>query len=108
MGFLLNAGKKTVGALEAIRQAIVPITDPLLDRLAGPRVTPESATAAGMRGVGMDAQAGMSTEQPYRAPALVRVALLLVAVLPVGAALAPAAAVATGGAHVVPSRHVQV
>ncbi len=108
MGFLLNAGKKTVGALEAIRKAIVPITDPLLDHLAGPRVTPESATAAGMRGFEMDAQAVMSTEQTYRAQTLVRVALLLVIVLLVWAALAQVDEVTKGEAKVIPSRQLQV
>jgi adhesin transport system membrane fusion protein len=108
MSTLLNAGKKLVGVLEGIRKILAPLTNPLLDRLAGPRVTPETAAAAGMRGFEMDAQAVMSTEQTYRAQTLVRVALLLVVLLLIWASLAKVDEVTKGEAKVISSKQLQV
>ena len=81
MNALLNAGQKLVKILEAIRLRLAPLTDRVLDKVAGPRVTPETASSAGMRGFELDAQAVMSTAQTYRAQTLVRSALLVVVLL---------------------------
>lgn len=108
MAALLNTGKKVVGVLDGIRRLIAPVTNPLLDRLAGPRVTPETAAQAGMRGFELDADAVMSTEKTYRAQTLVRTALLLVVVLLTWAALAKVDEVTKGEAKVIPSRQLQV
>jgi len=108
MNALLNAGQKLVKLLEAIRRRLAPLTDRVLDKVAGPRVTPETASSAGMRGFELDAQAVMSTEQTYRAQTLVRSALLLVGVLLVWASLAKIDEVTKGEAKVIPSRQLQV
>ncbi len=108
MNALLNAGQKLVKTLEAIRRRLAPLTDRVLDKVAGPRVTPETAAGAGMRTFELDAQAVMSTEQTYRAQTLVRSALLLVGVLLVWASLAKIDEVTKGEAKVIPSRQLQV
>lgn len=108
MNALLNAGQKLVKVLEAIRLRLAPVTDRVLDKVAGPRVTPETAAGAGMRGFELDAQAVMSTAQTYRAQTLVRSALLLVGVLLVWASLAKIDEVTKGEAKVIPSRQLQV
>ncbi len=108
MNALLNAGQKLVKALEAIRLRLAPLTDRVLDTVAGPRVTPETAAGAGMRSFELDAQAVMSTEQTYRAQTLVRSALLLVGVLLVWASLAKIDEVTKGEAKVIPSKQLQV
>lgn len=108
MNALLNAGQKLVKVLEAIRLRLAPVTDRVLDKVAGPRLTPETAAGAGMRGFELDAQAVMSTAQTYRAQTLVRSALLLVGVLLVWASLAKIDEVTKGEAKVIPSRQLQV
>lgn len=108
MNALLNAGQKLVKVLEAIRLRLAPVTDRVLDKVAGPRVTPETAAGAGMRGFELDAQAVMSTAQTYRAQTLLRSALLLVGVLLVWASLAKIDEVTKGEAKVIPSRQLQV
>lgn len=108
MNALLNAGQKLVKVLEVIRVRLAPLTDRVLDKVAGPRVTPETASSAGMRGFELDAQAVMSTAQTYRAQTLVRSALLLVGVLLVWASLAKIDEVTKGEAKVIPSRQLQV
>lgn len=108
MNALLNAGQKLVKILESIRLLLAPLTDRVLDKVAGPRVTPETAASAGMRSFELDAQAVMSTEQTYRAQTLVRSALLLVGVLLVWASLAKIDEVTKGEAKVIPSRQLQV
>lgn len=108
MNALLRTGQKFIGVLEAIRRKIAPVSDRLLDKLAGPRVTPEMAVASGMRSFELDAQAVMSTEHTYRAQTLVRSALLLVAVLLTWAALAKIDEATKGEAKVIPSRQLQV
>jgi adhesin transport system membrane fusion protein len=108
MSTLLNAGQKVVNVLDGIRRVLAPITDPLLDKLTGARVTPESAAAAGMRTFEMDADAVMSTEHTHRAQTLVRTALLVVVVLLVWSSLAEIDEVTKGDAKVIPSRQLQV
>lgn len=108
MNALLNAGQKLVKVLEAIRLRLAPLTDRVLDKVAGPRVTPETAAGAGMRSFELEAQAVMSTEQTYRAQTLVRSALLLVGVLLVWASLAKIDEVTKGEAKVIPSKQLQV
>lgn len=108
MSTLLNTGQKVVNVLEAVRKRIAPLTDRVLDKLAGPRVTPDTAADAGMRSFELDAHAVMSTEHTYRAQTLVRSALLLVAVLLTWAGLAKIDEVTKGEAKVIPSRQLQV
>lgn len=108
MTMLMNAGKKVIQALERVRVKIAPVTDKILDAVAGPRVNPMSARNAGMRNFEFDADAVMSTTQTYRAQTLVRTALLVVVVLITWAALAPVDEVTKGEAKVIPSKQLQV
>lgn len=108
MNALLNAGQKLVNGLEALRRRIAPVTDRVLDAVAGPRATPQAAATAGMHSFELDADAVMSTEKTYRAQTLVRTALLLVAGLLVWASLAKIDEVTKGEAKVIPSKQLQV
>jgi len=105
---LLNAGQRIVNVLESIRRAISPLTDAILDRVAGPRVTPQTAADAGMRSFELEADAVMSTEGTQRAQKLVRSALLVVVLLIVWASLAKVDEVTKGEAKVIPSKQLQV
>jgi len=108
MSALLNAGQKVVNVLESIRRVLAPLTDRLLDTLAGPRVTAESSASAGMRTFELDAQAVMSTEHTHRAQTLVRTAVVVVVILLIWASLAKIDEVTKGEAKVIPSRQLQV
>ncbi len=108
MNPLLNAGQRFVNVLEAIRRSISPFTDAVLDRVTGPRVTPQAAAAAGMRSFEQDADAVMSTVGTQRAQKLVRSALLVVVLLIVWASLAKVDEVTKGEAKVIPSKQLQV
>ncbi|HET8695005.1 MAG TPA: biotin/lipoyl-binding protein, partial [Aquabacterium sp.] len=104
----MNSGKKVLNLLESIRVRIAPWTDRLLDAIAGPRVTPDSTRAAGMRSFEMEADAVMSTPQTHRAQTLVRSAVVVITLLLIWAALAPIDEVTKGEAKVIPSKHLQV
>lgn len=108
MNPLLNAGQRFINVLEAIRRGIAPLTDAVLDRVTGPRVTPQAAAAAGMRSFEQDADAVMSTVGTQRAQKLVRSALLVVVLLIVWASLAKVDEVTKGEAKVIPSKQLQV
>jgi len=108
MNPLLNAGQRFVNVLEAIRRGIAPLTDAVLDRVTGPRVTPQAAAAAGMRSFEQDADAVMSTVGTQRAQKLVRSALLVVVLLIIWASLAKVDEVTKGEAKVIPSKQLQV
>ena len=108
MNALLNAGQRFVNVLEGIRRRIAPLTDAVLDRVTGPRVTPQTAAAAGMRSFELDADAVMSTVGTQRAQKLVRSALLVVVLLIVWASLAKVDEVTKGQAKVIPSKQLQV
>jgi adhesin transport system membrane fusion protein len=108
MNTLLNIGQKLVNALEAVRKALAPASDRLLDRLTGARVNAQTAQAAGMRSFELDAQAVMSTEHTHRAQTLVRTALLVVLILLAWASLAKIDEVTKGEAKVIPSKQLQV
>lgn len=108
MNTLLNIGQKWVNALEAVRKALAPLSDRLLDRLTGARVNAQTAQAAGMRSFELDAQAVMSTEHTHRAQTLVRTALLVVLILLAWASLAKIDEVTKGEAKVIPSKQLQV
>ena len=108
MNALLNAGQRFVNVLEGIRRRIAPLTDAVLDRVTGPRVTPQTAAAAGMRSFELDADAVMSTVGTQRAQKLVRSALLVVVLLIVWASLAKVDEVTKGEAKVIPSKQLQV
>ncbi len=108
MNRLLNAGQRFVNVLEAIRRGIAPLTDAVLDRVTGPRVTPQAAAAAGMRSFEQDADAVMSTVGTQRAQKLVRSALLVVVLLIIWASLAKVDEVTKGEAKVIPSKQLQV
>jgi adhesin transport system membrane fusion protein len=108
MSKLLKAGKHTVGALERMRRVLAPLTDGLLDKLAGPRITEQTAAHAGMRHFELDAQAVMSTEHTHRAQTLVRSAALIVILLIGWASVAKIDEVTKGEAKVIPSKQLQV
>lgn len=108
MNPLLNAGQRFVNVLEAIRRGISPVTDAVLDRITGPRVTPQAAAAAGMRSFEQDADAVMSTVGTQRAQKLVRSALLVVVLLIIWASFAKVDEVTKGEAKVIPSKQLQV
>ena len=108
MNTLLKMGQKLVDALERMRRGLAPLTDRLLDRLGGARVTPEAASQAGMHGFELEADAVMSRSATFRAQTLVRSALLVTVLLIVWAALAEVDEVTKGEAKVIPSRQLQV
>lgn len=108
MKTLMKMGQVMIAVLESIRRFTAPATDWLLDRIAGPRATAESAQAAGMRNFELDADAVMSTHGTYRAQTLVRSAVFVVLGLIVWAALAEIDEVTKGEAKVIPSRQLQV
>jgi len=108
MKLLMKIGSFFIGILEAIRKVLAPVTDKLIDKLTGPRVTPGVANAAGMHSFEVQADAVMSTHQTYRAQTLVRCALLLVVALITWAALAKVDEVTKGEGKVVPSKQLQV
>ncbi len=108
MNTLLNIGQKLINVLEGVRKALAPVSDWLLDRLAGPRLTAESAHATGMRSFELEAHAVMSTEHTHRAQTLVRTALLVVVVLVGWASLAKIDEVTKGEAKVISSKQLQI
>ena len=108
MKLLMKIGSFFIAILEAIRKVLAPVTDKLIDKLTGPRVTPGVANAAGMHSFEVQADAVMSTHQTYRAQTLVRCALLLVVALITWAALAKVDEVTKGEGKVVPSKQLQV
>src|SRR4051812_49333907 len=108
MSALLNAGQKLVNGLESVRRVLAPLTDRLLDRLTGERITPQSAAQSGMRTFELDAQAVMSTEHTHRAQTLVRSAVLIVVLLITWASLAKIDETTKGEAKVIPSRQLQL
>ncbi|WP_290659915.1 HlyD family type I secretion periplasmic adaptor subunit [Aquabacterium sp.] len=108
MKTLMKLGQVMIAVLESIRRFTAPATDWVLDHIAGPRVTAESAQAAGMRSFELDAEAVMSTHGTYRAQTLVRSAVFVVLGLIVWAAVAEIDEVTKGEAKVIPSRQLQV
>jgi len=108
MSTLSTLGLGLIKGLEALRTRIAPLTDRLLDRLTGARVTPEAAQASGMRSFELEADAVMSREHTYRAQTVLRGALLVVVILITWAALAKVDEVTKGDAKVIPSRQLQV
>jgi len=108
MNALTAAGHKVLALLEAIRKALAPVTDRLLDAIAGPRVSPDAARAAGMHGFEVEADAVMSTEKTFRAQTLVRCAVIVVGGLIIWASVAEIDEVTKGEAKVVPSKQLQV
>ena len=108
MKALTQAGLTLISILERVRRMLAPLTDPLLDRIGGGRVTESQAQAAGMASFEVEADAVMSRVQTQEAQALVRWALLIVAALLVWASLAQVDEVTKGDAKVVPSRQLQV
>jgi adhesin transport system membrane fusion protein len=108
MNTLMKLGQVVLAVLESIRRFTAPVTDWLLDRVAGPRITPETAQAAGMRSFELDTDAVMSTYHTHRAQTLVRTALFVVLGLIVWAGVAQIDEVTKGEAKVVPSRQLQV
>ncbi|MGE5452383.1 MAG: HlyD family type I secretion periplasmic adaptor subunit [Acidobacteriota bacterium] len=108
MTMWMNAGKKVIQVLERIRIKLAPLTDRVLDAIAGPRIDPAAARQAGMRHFELDADAVMSTAQTHRAQTLVRTAMIVVGVLIAWAAVAPVDEVTKGEAKVIPSRQLQI
>ncbi|MEK8087460.1 HlyD family type I secretion periplasmic adaptor subunit [Aquabacterium sp. A3] len=105
---LHKIGQGTLDVLESLRRGLAPVSDRLLDKLAGPRVDPQAAAQAGMRGFEQDAEAIMSTASTHRAQTLVRSAVVVTVVLLVWSSLAQIDEVTKGEAKVIPSRQLQV
>jgi adhesin transport system membrane fusion protein len=101
-------GQGTLDVLEALRRGLAPISNRVLDALAGPRVDPSTAAQAGMRSFEQEAEAIMSTARTHRAQTLVRSAVVVTAVLIVWASVAQVDEVTKGEAKVIPSRQLQV
>mgnify|MGYP003353444668 CR=1 FL=1 len=93
---------------ECVRQRISPVTDAILDRLTGPRITEEQAKSAGMPAFEQEADAIMSTASTHHAQTIVRSAVLVVIALIGWAAVAKVDEVTKGEAKVVPSKQLQV
>ena len=108
MASMHKIGQGTLDVLEAIRRGLAPVSDRVLDRLAGPRVDPSTATQAGMRSFEQEADAIMSTASTHRAQTLVRSAVVVTVVLIVWASLAKVDEVTKGEAKVIPSRQLQI
>lgn len=105
---LHKIGQGTLDMLESLRRGLAPVSDRLLDKLAGPRIDPQAAAQAGMRGFEQDAEAIMSTASTHRAQTLVRSAVVVTVVLLVWSSLAQIDEVTKGEAKVIPSRQLQV
>ncbi len=108
MSTLQRMGRGTLDVLERIRRGLSPVSDRLLDRVAGPRVDPATAGQAGMRSFELEAEAIMSTATTHRAQTLVRSAVVVTVVLIVWASVARIDEVTKGEAKVIPSRQLQV
>lgn len=99
---LQRAGGGLVAVLEPIRRGLRPVTD----RLLGP--VSREIDASGFRSFEQDADEVMSRQHTRRAQAIVRAALLIVALLLLWAALAHVDEVTKGDGRVIPSRQLQV
>ena len=108
MSVITRSGLAMLGVLEAIRRRTAFIVDPILDRIGGPRVTPQTAAQIGMTSFEQQAEAVMSTAGTRRAQTLVRSALVVVLVLIGWASVAKIDEVTKGDAKVIPSRQLQV
>lgn len=108
MSRMHKIGQGTLDVLEALRRGLAPISNRVLDALAGPRVDPSTAAQAGMRSFEQEAEAIMSTARTHRAQTLVRSAVVVTAVLIVWASVAQVDEVTKGEAKVIPSRQLQV
>jgi adhesin transport system membrane fusion protein len=108
MKLLPTLGHRFLSLLERIRLLLAPVTDKLLDKLTGARVTTAGAEAAGMRRFELDADAVMSTAQTYRAQTLVRSAVVVIVLLLIWASLAQIDEVTKGEAKVISSKQLQV
>ncbi|MFN3915131.1 MAG: HlyD family type I secretion periplasmic adaptor subunit [Aquabacterium sp.] len=108
MSRMHKIGQGTLDVLEALRRVLAPISNRVLDTLAGPRVDPSTAAQAGMRTFEQEAEAIMSTARTHRAQTLVRSAVIVTVVLIVWASVAKVDEVTKGEAKVIPSRQLQV
>ena len=101
----MNAiGNTLHNGLERIRIALEPITR----RWLGSPLDDQTATAAGMRPFEVEADALISRQRTYRAQAIVRASIVVLAMLLLWAALAKVDEVTRGEARVIPSRQLQV
>ena len=108
MASMQKFGQGTLDVLERIRRGLAPVSDRVLDRLAGPRVDEATAVQAGMRSFEQEAEAIMSTPDTHRAQTLVRSAVVVTVVLLVWASVAKVDEVTKGEAKVIPSRQLQI
>jgi len=108
MSRIHKIGQGTLDVLEALCRGLAPISNRVLDTLAGPRVDPSTAAQAGMRSFEQEAEAIMSTARTHRAQTLVRSAVVVTVVLIVWASVAQVDEVTKGEAKVIPSRQLQV
>ena len=101
---LKSLGNAIHSTLEHVRQALEPITR----RWLGSPLDDAQAAAAGLAPFEREADALISRQRTHHAQAIVRAAVLVLAVLLVWAALARVDEVTRGDARVIPSRQLQV
>ena len=104
MSSLTFVGSHLVALLETLRKLLEPLLRPWL----GNPLNDQAAAAAGMRPFEVEADELISRQRTHRAQAIVRAALVVVALLVLWAALAQVDEVTRGEGRVVPSRQLQV
>ncbi|NRT55990.1 HlyD family type I secretion periplasmic adaptor subunit [Sphaerotilus uruguayifluvii] len=101
---LMKGGRGLVGALEAVRVRLEPLTR----RMFGRTALEEGQTPAGLLDFEREAEDLMSRERTARAQRIVRAAVVVVCGLVVWAAFAEIDEVTKGDGRVIPSRQLQV
>lgn len=99
---LINAGKKTVGWLERIRQRLQPYTDAWLERMSG------ADKAQELQGFEADSDYAILQQEPLRARILLKSVGIALAIAIMWAAVSRLDEVTRGEGKVIPSRQLQV
>lgn len=99
---LINAGKKTIGWLERIRQRLQPYTDAWLERMSG------ADKAQELQGFEADSDYAILQQEPLRARILLKSVGIALAIAVMWAAVSRLDEVTRGEGKVIPSRQLQV
>ncbi len=99
---LINAGKKTIGWLERIRQRLQPYTDAWLERMSG------ADKAQELQGFEADSDYAILQQEPLRARILLKSVGIALAIAIMWAAVSRLDEVTRGEGKVIPSRQLQV
>ena len=99
---LINAGKKTIGWLERIRQRLQPYTDAWLERMSG------ADKAQELQGFEADSDYAILQQEPLRARILLKSVGIALAIAIMWAAVNRLDEVTRGEGKVIPSRQLQV